>query len=183
MVLESKFRIAADVTIEKHEGQIYLFLKSKPTQAPVKFPLQMQEAIERLRADFVPGALMEALITNGADADQLIIRYFYLESLKKGGFLCERICGTDADLIEALPSRFGERVSLSNSTKCKLSRFAYLHQVDDALVLESPITEHQDSLHRRSAGSTGRPSFEGNVGRGDCGTTFRFRRGNNSGAC
>jgi SagB-type dehydrogenase family enzyme len=143
MALESKFRIAATVTTEEHEGQFYLFMNSKLTHAPLKFPRQMLEAIETLRADFVSGARLEALITNGADANDLIVRYFYLQSLKKSGFLFERVCAAGDDLIEIIPTLFGEHVSLRNSDKCTLSRFAYLHQEDDALVLETPITEHK----------------------------------------
>ena len=144
MVLESKFRIAADVTIDEQEAHLYLFLQSKLTQqAPLTFSRQLKEAIETLQTDFVSSARLEALITNGANADELVVRYFCLQSLKTSGFLCERICGAGEDLMEMLPARFGERVSLSNSTKCALSRFAYLHQEDNALVLESPITEYK----------------------------------------
>lgn len=143
MVLESKFRIAGDVVIEEQEDCLYLLLRSKIAQAPLKFPRQMADAVRTLRSDFVSGARLEALLTNGADADDLIVRYFYLQSLKRKGFLSERICRSGRDLIEILPARYDELVSVSNSATCNLSRFAYLHQDGGELVLESPITEHR----------------------------------------
>ncbi len=69
--------------------------------------------------------------------------YFYLESLKKNRFLCERIGVAGESLIDVVPCRPGKSVSLSKSAAYKLSRFAYMHEDDRGLVMESPLSLHK----------------------------------------
>ncbi len=143
MTLQSRFRLASDVALEEQGEALFLFLPARITHAPLRLPLELKNSLETLRVDFISSLQMEDVITAGATGEGLIARYFYLRTLKRNGFLCERISSNGFDLIEMLPAQYIEAESLSNSAECKLSRFAYIHQESDALVLESPLSLHK----------------------------------------
>lgn len=143
MVLESTFRLARDAKLEEEGDSLLLFLPVKTTQAPLKFPSELKDTLERLGSDFFSGSRLESLFTRDVPDDDLIARYFYLESLRNNGFLCERIGIDGKNLVEIVPSRSGKRPSLRASAQYKLSRFAYLHQENGAVVLESPLSFHK----------------------------------------
>ncbi len=74
MVLESTFRLASDVTLAEHGEALFLLLPASITQAPLRFPLELKNSLERLRSDFVSSPQMEDLFTEGASGDALITR-------------------------------------------------------------------------------------------------------------
>jgi oxazoline/thiazoline dehydrogenase len=143
MGLESKFRLAPDVALEEDGEALFLFLPTVVTNAPLKLPLALKGSLEELRDTAIPSSQLEALITNGVAGEALATRYFYVEYLKRNGFLCEVMSNNEGDLVELIPARRSRAGSLSDSALCKLSRFAYLHREGDTLVLESPLTAHK----------------------------------------
>ncbi|MCB0168753.1 MAG: SagB family peptide dehydrogenase [Anaerolineae bacterium] len=132
-----------------------------PNQAPV-----LQVTGNTLSLDHLPAGLLAAfriLDNEGATRPQLTelvaqsegaagVADFdaYLDRFIKLGFICQTVDTDSGPLATLVP--FGPSASISTDKVNKnnlyiLSRFAYCHQVDGQMVLESPLTTAQIILH------------------------------------
>ncbi|MFC1836568.1 hypothetical protein ACFL2Q_17890, partial [Thermodesulfobacteriota bacterium] len=106
MALHSTFKLADDVATEEQEEYLFLLLPWRFNLAPMKLPLSYKPAVDALRDNLVSASEMEDAFTAVASADELVQAYFFVQAMKKEGFLCERISSDGLALLEMIPAPF-----------------------------------------------------------------------------
>ncbi|GAB4304582.1 MAG: SagB family peptide dehydrogenase [Oscillatoriaceae cyanobacterium] len=105
-------------------------------------------AIRMLERDSISEDALSDLVLQTDGIAALPRFYYFLEKFTNLGLICYSVCG-DVNLATMIPVMEG-RIQLSEvpgHQKCLLSRFAYCHQQDNQMVLESPLAPAIIILH------------------------------------
>lgn len=109
-------------------------------------------------------AALRLLSTGGASEDELVAicnetggavaaasMYYHLQRMSNLGLLCHTLVVRDGCAVATVRQMSGSfqfnPESVENHTRVRLSRFAYLRMDNDALVLESPLSQARTIIH------------------------------------
>ncbi|MEK8020966.1 MAG: SagB family peptide dehydrogenase [Candidatus Parabeggiatoa sp.] len=142
--------IKEDISLAEQKGHLFLQSSSRTTMSLENTSQGIQAVLRLLASEGATEEQLTELILQHEGESGLPQFFYYLQMLIEAGLICHTVLwhevrlATLVPLTKAYPFQPSEPVA---AQRYILSRFAYLHQEDEQLVLESPLAHSKMLLH------------------------------------